>query len=604
MLGMARDIAEAFNNQEILEAVMMLSVKCLAAKGDYDQSMAEYAAAAAHFSRQGNLIGVAACALESGWIALVRDDLRGASASFAAALPLLESQPSLAWRVMHGLARCAEASDDWLAALGWYRKATRIVSSIRHQLANEHLSSMLFNQALTLFVQATQCVLKHETPLEVLQFTEQQRTMTLLRLQATKWQERNSDEIHAIEDQLRTFLQAKHQPTYSQDAAGDLDHILHEYARKIWLDRHSLPVGADIDLPPTVDIEAVRQECCRRHGSEWTILVYTSHETAFLLSVLTATDLWNIRLPWPEGNETLARKLNSDRYKWNIYQDRDFRSGKSPRPWHALETLGLHLLPEAVRERLNPDHRLYIVPSRTLHTLPWATLRIGGSWLCEQSILQIVPHLMFLTRPASTITEDALFLGCSTFPAPIQQLAFVPEEVQQLSQIWGGPAGIMLEADCSIRLCEPKQGDHWRKYGLIHIATHAYMVKDQGIAGHIVLNDGNLWLETISQLPIDRALVVLSTCSGAAMDMLSGEDNLSLSWSWLIAGAAGVLASIWTVYDGSTLAVLKAFYRYLADGVDSAAALALAQRQCIGSNVLPTVWGSFVLTGGALQSRA
>jgi CHAT domain-containing protein/tetratricopeptide (TPR) repeat protein len=603
-LRMARDIAEEFNNQEVLEAVMMLSVKCLTIKGDYHESLAKYEAAAAYFARQSNGIGEAFCALESGWIALELKDLAGASRAFAGALPILESQPSLAWRAMHGMARCTEASNDWPAALRWYRNATRIVNSIRHQLANEHLSSMLFNQALMLFFQATQCFLKHGTPLEVLQFTEQQRTMTLLRLQATKWQERNSDELHAIEEQLRIFLQAKHSPAHGQDLAENLDKVLREYARKIWLDRHSLPVDTDIDFPPTVDIADVRRECCRRHGSEWTILVYTTDETTFLLSVLTATDLWNIRLPWHEESEALAKKLNSDRYKWNIYQDRDFRSGKSTRPWHILETLGMTLLPEAVRERLNPDHRLYIVPSQVLHTLPWATLRVGDSWLCEQSILQIVPHLMFLTRPASTIMEDALFLGCSTFPMAIQQLAFVPEEIQHLTQVWAGPADVMLEEDCSIRLCEPKQSGRWRKYGVIHIATHAYMVKDQGIAGHIVLNDGNLWLDTISQLPIDRALVVLSTCSGAAMDMLSGEENLSLSWSWLIAGAAGVLASIWPVYDGSTLALLTPFYRHLTNGMDSAAALALAQRQCIRLNVLPTVWGSFVLTGGALQSRA
>jgi CHAT domain-containing protein len=79
---------------------------------------------------------------------------------------------------------------------------------------------------------------------------------------------------------------------------------------------------------------------------------------------------------------------------------------------------------------------------------------------------------------------------------------------------------------------------------------------------------------------------------------------LSLSWSFLVAGAGAVLSSLWRVDDQSAARFMAAFYATLHACRDPAVALARAQRTLIASGEAnapaehgPEYWASFVLTG-------
>jgi CHAT domain-containing protein len=99
---------------------------------------------------------------------------------------------------------------------------------------------------------------------------------------------------------------------------------------------------------------------------------------------------------------------------------------------------------------------------------------------------------------------------------------------------------------------------------------------------------------------------VLSTCDGAAADVLPGEEILSLSWGFLAAGASGVLASLWPVDDQSALRFMETFYDSLSQRGDPGLALAHTQRTLIktpaGENdpiSEPVNWAGLVFTGAS-----
>jgi CHAT domain-containing protein len=119
----------------------------------------------------------------------------------------------------------------------------------------------------------------------------------------------------------------------------------------------------------------------------------------------------------------------------------------------------------------------------------------------------------------------------------------------------------------------------------------------------VKLWDGDL-LPEVAGLRLDGALVALSACEGAAADTLLGEEVLSLSWAFLAAGACGVLASLWPVYDVATIGMMRVFYAARRQHGDAALALAQAQRALIAAHQAPgdlstepQCWGSFVLIG-------
>ena len=141
------------------------------------------------------------------------------------------------------------------------------------------------------------------------------------------------------------------------------------------------------------------------------------------------------------------------------------------------------------------------------------------------------------------------------------------------------------------------------RYALLHFATHARMLPSSGLAAHLRLSDDELLLPEVLGLRLGGGLVVLSTCEGAAVDALPGEEVLSLSWAFLAAGACGVLASLWRIDDRAAARVMVAFYEELRAHRDASLALAYAQRRLIAEGEAaqgepgPEWWGSLVLTG-------
>jgi len=73
-----------------------------------------------------------------------------------------------------------------------------------------------------------------------------------------------------------------------------------------------------------------------------------------------------------------------------------------------------------------------------------------------------------------------------------------------------------------------------------------------------------------------------------------------LQRAFLLAGAKATLSTLWTADDTFTAALVKQFYKNLADGMDKGSALRKAKLDLMkkfGDQAMPFYWAGFVLDG-------
>jgi CHAT domain-containing protein/tetratricopeptide (TPR) repeat protein len=147
------------------------------------------------------------------------------------------------------------------------------------------------------------------------------------------------------------------------------------------------------------------------------------------------------------------------------------------------------------------------------------------------------------------------------------------------------------------------------RYRNVHFATHGVLDSRRPELSKLVLSlydekgrseDGFLRLNDIYSLHLDADLVVLSACQTALGKEIRGEGLVGLTRGFMDAGAARVLASLWSVEDRATAELMGGFYRaMLRDKLSPAAALRRAQIRMASSpgRQSPYFWAGFSLQG-------
>ncbi|HEY1017251.1 MAG TPA: CHAT domain-containing protein [Herpetosiphonaceae bacterium] len=594
-LASAEVYARQDRNQEILRETAFLRARILMHEGLPEDAAELMSGVEEAFATAGNELGRARCWLEQGWIALDRQQPELAAAWFDRAEASIALHPLYYWRLLHGRGACRQAAGRPLEALDDYELAIQLVARFRRQLTNEHLSSFLFVQVAALFSQALACATAQGQGATALRLSEYNRTLTLQRLLERPLEGNPATDLKDLQERLLRLLDSTQGPGHAP--MSQLNACLDEYAEQLWLNRHTTRPAMDEET--VVDLEAIRRILTDLHGDEWTVISYTLHERALHILTQTPFAITSHQADWSAATEQLIRSLGAPYTQRMIYNDVPYLQGITPRQWGELADLAEALLPETVRGRLHPGHRLYIIPSGILHMLAWTALRVGDSWLCEQAIVQVLPYLMFAARRLNNPPATMVQLGCSDFGARANPLPMTASELSIVSAQWRGTVVALRDQDCRIEaLLDPASPHSLERHGIIHLATHAYMHPAHGIMGHILLHDGELWLDQIIRLRLNNALVVMSTCNGAVVDHLPGEENLSLTWGWLMAGAKAVVSTLWPLADGSTIPLIERFYTHAAAGDDIALALARAQRECIAELGQSAVdWGNAIVIG-------
>lgn len=150
---------------------------------------------------------------------------------------------------------------------------------------------------------------------------------------------------------------------------------------------------------------------------------------------------------------------------------------------------------------------------------------------------------------------------------------------------------------------------HAADYQVLHLAMHASLNETHPLYSklhfqHTTPSDATQDL-TIAELYTQQYradLVVLSACHTGVGTHTESQGLVSLSSAFTAAGCPSTVMSLWQVPDATTSPIMIAFYHYLRQGMDKAAALQAAKREYLSQvtasgQMHPFFWSGMVLNG-------
>ena len=219
-----------------------------------------------------------------------------------------------------------------------------------------------------------------------------------------------------------------------------------------------------------------------------------------------------------------------------------------------------------------------------LRSFPFAALYDGDRYLIEKYSLVRLPALNLTDisyKPDRSSTMSVLAMGASEF-ADLPPLPGVEVEIPTITpQTLPGKA--MLNDDFTV---ENLKAQHQaNSFDLIHLATHAEF--NPGLAANSYIQFGNskIGLDEIEQLNLDNPpvdLLVLSACKTAV-----GNKQAEFGFAGLAlqTGVRSALASLWSIDDAGTVALMGEFYQNIKAGSSKALALREAQTAMLQGKV-------------------
>lgn len=251
------------------------------------------------------------------------------------------------------------------------------------------------------------------------------------------------------------------------------------------------------------------------------------------------------------------------------------------------------------------------LPDGVLRYVPIATLYDGQQWFAEkyQSHNITAAALGDLTEENSlplSVLAGAFTSDIAAYQVHIGQqtytydgLSAAKQEIQNLKNAIPDTVALLDRAFTPASLLNAV-GSH----RIVHLATHAKFVPGQPEESFILFGDGStVNMRDIQQwrLP-DVDLVVFSACQTGASIEGDGKEILGLGFQVHQMGAGAAIASLWSVDDAATAALMSEFYRALSAGQSKAQALQQAQLQLIKSQRFshPYDWAAFILIGNGL----
>lgn len=242
------------------------------------------------------------------------------------------------------------------------------------------------------------------------------------------------------------------------------------------------------------------------------------------------------------------------------------------------------------------DETLAVVASGSLNYLPFAALTDRrGAYLARSKVCVNLAGL-----------SDILQLTEERPPAGQQLLALAnPDGTLPASESEvGGIARLFPGAQIFLRGRAERLAFHWQKPpDVLHIATHGILDSGHPRASYLVLagrgENAKLRVADIYKLALKGTdLVVLSACETALGEWEPGGEITSLADAFQFAGSRSVIASLWSVEDNSTSALMRALYRHR-PGHSLGKALQLAQLDLMQQRATaqPFFWAPFILLG-------
>ncbi|MEQ8467087.1 CHAT domain-containing protein [Coleofasciculus sp. E1-EBD-02] len=229
---------------------------------------------------------------------------------------------------------------------------------------------------------------------------------------------------------------------------------------------------------------------------------------------------------------------------------------------------------------------LIYAPDGQLRYIPLAALHDGEQWLVERYRINNITAASLTelnTKPQSQlkILAGAFTQGHYSFIMGQEQfefggLPYAGVEVETLAATVPNTTQL-FDSAFNLEDTKPKMGDHT----VLHFATHGAIVVGTPEESFILFGDGTpVTIADVRNWNLNNVdLVVLSACeTGLGGNLGTGAEILGLGYQMQRAGARAAIASLWTVDDGGTQALMNAFYAaWQGEAITKAEALRQAQ---------------------------
>lgn len=280
---------------------------------------------------------------------------------------------------------------------------------------------------------------------------------------------------------------------------------------------------------------------------------------------------------------------------------------------------------------LRARKRLVVSVEGTLQQVPFELLPVGPARLLDTHVVsytQSAAVLVLLRSRSATSLTGRLALGVGSslaqaasaqsgpatrgvYDLDLSKLAPLPlaaDEARFVGAAFGGSSSIALVGDAATEGAFKQQP--LADFRVVHLAAHGIVSTKMPARSSLLLHasegeDGFLQAREVLELRLNSALVTLSACDTSAGGELGQDGVASLVRPFIAAGARAVVANLWAVDDSFSSALMREFYRELANGVDIGEALRRAKLALIGKfgpAATPQFWSGVLVFGDAAQS--
>jgi len=210
-----------------------------------------------------------------------------------------------------------------------------------------------------------------------------------------------------------------------------------------------------------------------------------------------------------------------------------------------------------------PDEQLRYIPLTALHDgKQWLVQRFSVNHITSASLTNLnAPKQSNLRALAGAFTKGNYEIKVGNRQVAFAGLPFATREVESLAAAVPETKKLLDDA-FSPEVAVPQMDD----YTIVHLATHAAFVVGKPEDSFILFGNGDrVNFRNVSTWSLPNVdLVVLSACeTGLGGKLGNGEEILGFGYQMQQTGARAAIASLWSVDDGGTQALMSAFYNIL-----------------------------------------
>jgi tetratricopeptide (TPR) repeat protein len=243
------------------------------------------------------------------------------------------------------------------------------------------------------------------------------------------------------------------------------------------------------------------------------------------------------------------------------------------------------LLFAALRAEVD-DRPVVIIPTGRLHHLPWLSLPT-----CATRSVSVAPSAALWAKTVSSRvpkTEGATVLVAGP------GMDHAEPEIAKLKTLYPKATRLVGTRATVDRVSGALDGAQ-----TAHIAAHGSYRGDNPLFSSLQLSDGHLTMFNLERIRTAPQLLVLSACESGLSDVRPGDELLGLSATVLSQGTRNLMASVVSVSDVTTAALMVEVHRRLRLGETPPSALTSARQALDATGEAPLVTTAGFVSFGA-----